>query len=421
MSEHTPYVQIIESLRKGIPPQRGVEHYSVGNEKLIDGVKQRHLSGVGDRGIIRFVSGSWGAGKTHFFRLLQDFAFHDDCLVSNVELDVNNAALNKFERVFYSILSNVKTPTYYTKDQSAGIAPFGIVLQESLHFLGEGNRELKQEVPYETYSKACETLMANHGIDIDFKKIVQKYWETFLPESPEPAIVNQTRGELLQWFAGEGTVGSYRKRFGVSKMVSKENAKLMLQSLSEFVRLCGYRGLLILFDEAERAYSIMRKSSLRDAHNNLLSLINNVESLKGLFLIYATTPDFYTDPKHGIVIYGALATRIGKPEPRPPRALDVIWNLDHIETSLEEFQQAAGKICEIYTKAYPEATKDLPKPEEMSAMVSELSEIHPSLSAVRFWRLLVTALIQHFDDRLEGEVRSTEQLYDDVMDRLRED
>jgi len=106
--------QVVESLRKGIPPQRGVDLYSVGNEKLIDGIKKYHLSGIGDRGIIRFVSGSWGAGKTHFFRLLREVAFQHDCLVSNVELDLNSAALNKFERVFYAIVSRIQTATYYS-------------------------------------------------------------------------------------------------------------------------------------------------------------------------------------------------------------------------------------------------------------------------------------------------------------------
>ena len=56
--------QVIESLRKGVPPQRGVDLYSVGNEKLIDGVKRFHLWAISDGGIIRFVSGSWGAGKS---------------------------------------------------------------------------------------------------------------------------------------------------------------------------------------------------------------------------------------------------------------------------------------------------------------------------------------------------------------------
>lgn len=413
--------QVVESLRRGIPPQRGVDLYSVGNEKLISGITKYHLSGISDRGIIRFISGSWGAGKTHFFRLLREVAFQNDCVVSNVELDLNSAALNKFERVFCAIVSHIVTGKYFLDHTALEAAPFGTVVRESLAFLATGTRDIGDEITHEQYTKASEALMADHAIDIDFKKMVQSYWETFLPESPEPTIVQQTRAEILQWFAGEGTVGSYRKRFGVTKMVSKENAKLMLQSLAGFIRLSGYRGLLILFDEAEQAYSVMRKTALRDAQNNLLSLINNIESLAGLFLVYATTPDFYTDPKHGIVTYGALSGRIGKPEQHHPRALDTIWNLDAVETTLDDYQTAAKKIRTVYASAFPEAESSLPTNEIVQEKVAELFRIHPALAAVRFWRLLVTALITDFDDHLEGESRSTEKLYDDVMARLRED
>ena len=294
------------------------------------------------------------------------------------------------------------------------------MVRESLAWLATGQRELPKEITYEQFSKAVEALMANHGIDIDFKKMIQEYWKTFLPEAPDPAIVEQTRGEILQWFSGEGPVGSYRKRFGVIKIVGKENSRLMLQSLAAFVCLSGYRGLVILFDEAEQTYSVMRKSALRDAHNNLLSLINNIESLPGLFLVYATTPDFFTDPKHGIITYGALSGRIGKPEQHRSRALDTIWNLDAVDTTLQDYQAAANKILDIYHQAFAEAVT-LPSPDDVARKVAELFRIHPSLAAVRFWRLLVTALITDFDDHLEGEPRSTEKLYDDVMDRLRED
>lgn len=413
--------QVVESLRKGIPPQRGVDLYSVGNEKLIDGIKKYHLSGIGDRGIIRFISGSWGAGKTHFFRLLREVAFQSDCLVSNVELDINSAALNKFEKVFYAIVSHVLTPAHNTEQTTLEAAPFGTVVRESLAYLATASRALDSQVTYEQYTKASEALMADHGIDIDFKKMVQKYWETFLPEGAEPTIVEQTRAEILQWFSGDGTIGNYRKRFSVSKMVNKENAKLMLQSLAGFVRLSGYRGLLILFDEAEQSYSSMRKSQLRDAQNNLRSLIDNIESLTGLFLLYASTPDFYFDPKHGIVTYGALSGRIGKPEQRHPRALDTIWNLDAVETTLADYQAAANKIRAIYATAFAEASATLPAEKELQDKVAELFRIHPSFAALRFWRLLVTALITDLDDRLEGEARPTEQLYDDVMARLKEE
>lgn len=421
MDKRIVATQVVESLRKGIPPQRGVDLYSVGNEKLIDGIKKYHLSGIRDRGIIRFLSGSWGAGKTHFFRLLREVAFQCDCLVSNVELDLNSAALNKFEKVFYAIVSHVLTPTYYSEQGLVEAAPFGTVLRESLAYLATGTRSIANEITYEQYAKASQLLMGNHAIDIDFKKLVRHYWQTFLPESAEPAIVEQTRGEILQWFSGEGTVGQYRKRFGVSKMVSKENARLMLQSLAGFVQQAGYRGLVILFDEAEQAYSVMRKSALRDAQNNLLSLINNIESLSGLFLLYATTPDFYTDPKHGIITYGALSGRIGKPEQRPPRALDIIWNLDAVETTLADYQAVANKIRSIYATAFPSAEASLPTEAAVQETVAKLFSIHPSLAAIRFWRVLVSAVITDLDDHLEGEVRDTNQLYDDVMARLKEE
>lgn len=412
--------RIIESLRRGLPPQRGTSDYAVGHEKLIEGVRRFHLTGIADKGIIRFISGSWGAGKTHFFRLMREQAFESGCLVSGVELNVNDAPLNKFERVFYSIIHNIVTPNYFKGESQALAAPFGIALREALVYLSTGEHGQPQEVTHEDYATACEKLMACSAIDIDFRKIVKNYWETYLPEAPDPAIVDQKRDELLQWFSGEGTIGQWRKNFGVNKLVSKDNAKLMLQSLAAFVQLVGYRGLVILFDEAEMSYSIMRKSALKDAHNNLLHLINNISELPGLFLLYATTPDFYTDPKHGIVIYGALAGRIGKPDDRPPKALGNVWNLDAINFSLNEYKEAARKIRKIYALAYPGVEGELPGETEVNSFIEELHDLHPTLSQVQFWRVLTASTVKFLDDAMQGESFATPQTYRDVMNDLRE-
>jgi hypothetical protein len=352
---------------------------------------------------------------------LREIAFQSDCLVSNVELDNNSAAMNKFQSVFAAIIRQISTPSFYAGHTILEAAPFGTVVRESLAWLATGTRNIGDEASHEQYTKATETLMSDHSIDIDFKKMIQKYWETFLPEAPDKAVIEQTRGEILQWFSGEGTVGSFRKRFGVGKIVSRENAKLMLQSLAGFVRLSGYNGLLILFDEAEQEYSVMRKSARHEAHNNLLSLINNIESLPGLFLIYATTPDFYTDPKHGIVIYGALSGRIGKPEDRHPRALDIIWNLDAVETKLKEYQDASCKIRSVYIIAYPDAESALPDEIFVRQRTEDLYKKYPQTERMRFWRLLVAALVTDFGDHLDGETRTTDNLYDDIMDRLRDE
>lgn len=413
--------QIIESLRRGLPPQRGTSHYAVGHEKLLSGIRKRHLEGLSDKGIFRFVSGSWGAGKTHFFRLLREEAFESNCLVSVVELNVNEAPLNKFERVFFQIVRNIVTPNYFAGEAQNSVAPFGIVLREALVYLSTGRHAQPQEVNHEDFITASEKLMACEAIDIDFRKVVKAYWETYLAESPDPAMMDQKRDEILQWFSGEGSIGQWRKSQSVNKIVSKDNAKLMLQSLAAFIQLVGYSGLVILFDEAEMSYSIMRKSALKDAHNNLLHLLNNVSELAGLFLIYATTPDFYTDPKHGIVIYGALAGRIGSPSDRSPKALENVWNLNALDFEIEHYQEAANKIREIYLVAYPGVEADILSQGKLKSCVSQLYDAHPRLSQVKFWRVLTATTVRLLDDSLDGDEASAIEVYQDVMTDLRED
>jgi len=412
--------QIIEQLRRGLPPQKGTKQYAVGHEELLGGIRKFHLNGIADTGIFRFVSGSWGSGKTHFFRLIREEAFEAGCLVASVTLNASEAPLSKFEKVFASIIRNIVTPSYFNEEAPTSASPFGIVLQEALVFISAGKHAKPKEISHENYTRACEKLMSCSAIDIDFRKIVQKYWETFLPEAPDPALIDQKRDEILQWFSGEGTIGQWRTTMGVNKLVSRENAKLMLQSLAEFVKLVGYKGLAILVDETEMSYSIMKRSQLKDAHNNLLHLLNNIPDLKGLFLLYATTPDFYDDPKYGIVTYGALASRIGKPGDHPPKPLENVWNLDAIDFQLAHYQESARKIREIYKTAYADAAAQLPDENILNTKVAELHSLHPSLSQVRFWRVLIASTVKILDYAHQGDHIATPIIYRDVMSDLRE-
>ena len=416
-------IQIIESLRNGIPPRRGIDKYTVGYKKLIDGIRKYHLSNIQNIGKIRFVSGSWGSGKTHLFRLITDMGFQENCVISNVELKVDEAPLNKFELVFASIIRNIYTATYYYENQFNDINPFGLLLKEALKKLAGLTSDYEDSITEEQFSKAVENLMNCKGIDIDFKKIIHHYWKTYLEDkiySNEEAM-EKIREEIFQWFVGEGSISHYRKRYEVNKIISRQNSKIMLKSLVEFIKLIGYKGLIILFDEAEQSYSVMRKSALREAHNNLLTLINNIENVPGIFLIYATTPDFYTDQKHGIVLYGALASRIGKPEQKPPSALDNIWNLDATTPKLEDYQEAAKKIRNIYIKAYADAENKILNEEATDRLIENLYSEHSKIAPVRFWRIMVTALIRKFDSQLEGEDYPDDKLYYDIMEKLRED
>ena len=405
---------IIEELRMGIPPSRFVSLYSVGEDQFLDGVRQRHLESASAAGRIRFISGSWGAGKTHFLRLLREKAFEANYLVATVELSRDETPFNKFEEVFYRIIRSITSPEMYQAGDLGRANAFAEVLHLAL--AGPDSTEITPE----RIQQAREALFAEDAIDIDFRRMIGHFWRTYLPEAADPATVADEQGQILQWFAGEGTIGSYRSRFGVQKVVNRANARLMLQSLSQFVRHIGYRGLVILLDEAEMSYSVMQKSNLKQAHNNLLHLINGIEESAGMLLVYAATPDFYGDDHHGIVKYGALAQRIGRPEDKPPRPLDRVWNLDAVETTKDHYTGAAKRIRDIYLRSTLPSEKLLSE-DDLVTTVGKLVDEHPEFSAVSTWRVVVTGTVHVLDATAGGEPLpgTPEQLHDDIMSQLR--
>jgi len=262
-------------------------------------------------------------------------------------------------------------------------------------------------------------LFADTGIDVDFRRLVAAYWDTFLPDAGDELALQDTRSRILQWFTGEGG-SAYRTLYGVQKGIDRGNARLMLQSLCRFTCHVGYRGLVVLLDEAEMAYSVMRRADLKQAHNNLLHLINGIDESEGAFLIYAATPDFFVDDRYGIVNYGALAQRIGRPELRVPNALDRVWNLDALKASPDDYVSAASKIREIYLLADAEAEERVMPDAALQHYVAELVAMHPEFSHISTWRVVVTGTVQALDRGESGEREQlVQEAYDDVMARLR--
>ena len=417
---------VITSLRKGIPPQRGFQLYSVGHEKLIKGVKKHHMSQIANQGLILFINGSPGAGKTHLFRLLREIALEHNCLVSSVELRAKETPFSKLEKVFSSIVRNIQTPAMYENGTAPEAEPFARVLDEALSLRVTGVKEPVGKITPDEYNVARQALMEHSGINVDFKKIVAKYWETYVPDRPfsHETVRDEIRGEALQWFSGEGTEATFRTKFEVNKMVNGGTARTMLQSLAGFVGFTGYRGLMILFDEATQAYQLMQPNERPHAYSNLLHLVNDIEALPGLFLVYATTPGFYTDHKYGILLHEALASRIGKLKNRPPRPMETVWNLDEAKIGLDDYKQAAAKIRDVYKEANEDEEEDLdsrlPSQQNLAGFVEDLATQHGQTAIPRFWRVLTPALIEYFEDYLEEEVRPAEEVYMGVMETLAE-
>ena len=110
--------------------------------------------------------------------------------------------------------------------------------------------------------------MANDGIDIDFRRAVTKYWETFLPEGGDQGALNDIRGTLLQWFSGEGTIGTFRPRFGILKLINKENRNAKNSEVSIFSDIKNFdKYLKPLINDFE--YSFFKEFN-QNANQNIL-------------------------------------------------------------------------------------------------------------------------------------------------------
>jgi hypothetical protein len=422
-------LDIVESLRSGIPPKRFVSSYSVGTDQFVQDVRRRQLETSSSRGRIRFLSGHWGAGKTHLLRLLREAAFEAGYLVANVELNVDQTPFHHFERVFFDIARNISSPELFAEGRPRS-APFGQILERAIiapplpgtSAPGSHPREDEGNGPaarVQAVTAAKALLLIEAGLDVDFRRLVAAYWDTFLPDAGDELTLEETRARLLQWFTGEGG-SAFRTRYGVQKGIDRSNARLMLQSLCRFALHLGYRGLLVLFDEAEMAYSVMRRSDLKQAHNNLLHLINGIDESEGAFLVYAATPDFFIDDRYGIVNYGALAQRIGRLEMRVPNALDRVWNLDAMKAAPEDYVTAAVKIRQIYLLADAEAEERVMSEAALRRYVADLVALHPEFSHISTWRVVVTGTVQALDRGESGEQeQAAPEAYSDVMARLR--
>jgi hypothetical protein len=166
----------------------------------------------------------------------------------------------------------------------------------------------------------------------------------------------------------------------------------------------------------------MRKSALKQAHNNLLHLINEIDASEGLFMVYAAVPEFYLDERYGIRTYGALSSRIGQPSEKPPKPLDTVWNIDALASTEGDYQAAASRIRDIYALAYPGDTETLVSDSALRDHVAALVAEHPEFANLSAWRLVITGTVEVLDQSLDGaELPKPAAHHTAIMERLGDD
>jgi hypothetical protein len=100
--------RVIESLRKGIPPDGFVRHFTVGRAFEIAQLIDRLDNAVPGAFLLK---ANYGCGKTHLLRFIREYALEKGVAVSAVTLDCKGAVrFNRMDQVFGAICRSIEIP-----------------------------------------------------------------------------------------------------------------------------------------------------------------------------------------------------------------------------------------------------------------------------------------------------------------------
>ncbi len=293
---------IIEELRKGSVPVEYVPFFTVGRKNWLDFIGDdldHYISQGGSK--VRFISGDYGDGKTHFMSLIQHIAMDRGFAVSFVVL-TREVPIHKFETVYQTIVKQLKGNFSGTGIRS--------MLVNWLEKLSQTIMQGKKEDIEKNQTQLVGELREIQGMDINFvNALIALVNNRFSSASEEDEDLRDSAREvLLHWFEGGKVTKKELKPFQIYEFLNKTNSKQFLNSLILFLRYTGHQGLILLMDEMETV--VAQSASIRNAaYENVRLLIDNSESSEYLHIFFSIIPDVLISEK-GFKSYDALWSRI---------------------------------------------------------------------------------------------------------------
>jgi hypothetical protein len=294
---------IIESLRRGTVPVDHVPYFTVGRDRWLSIIEDDLANYIAAGGAkVRFLSGDYGDGKTHFLSLIQHLVQHEGFAVSFVVL-TREVPMHKFELVYQEIVSRLST--------APGRMGIRALLTHWLETLQPQLGEPDEAARTTSLQGIAETLKDLEGMDVNFAQgLISLIQRRYLPlaEGETPEDREQALELLYQWFEGGRLSKRELRPFQIFEALNKNNSKRLLLSLIAFLLHLGYQGLILLLDELETVMG--QSASVRNAaYENVRLLIDNAEQAHHLHVFFSIIPDVILAEK-GFRSYDALWSRV---------------------------------------------------------------------------------------------------------------
>ncbi|MFN3151819.1 BREX system ATP-binding protein BrxD [Bremerella sp.] len=300
---HRDIQHVFESLRKGLVPERGIDAFAVGIEKLRGEMERQLDLAKNGEGTIKFLRGGYGCGKTFMARLALLDAQEKGFATSFVVVSDNDLRFHRFDDVYRKVMIELGT-NVCPRGAMGDILDRWIARVEDA-LIAAGEDEDADDFDQKVRKRIDEDLASLTGGQApqDFVRVVQ----TIFDLKQEGNVAEA--GSLISWLCGSGNVAaSAKKRAGIKGDITSRDALDYLRGVLEIVKAAGYKGLVIAIDEAETILR-MRKDSRHKSLNGIRQIADAAGSYPGLLWVFTGTPEFF-DTRQGVAGLAPLHDRI---------------------------------------------------------------------------------------------------------------
>lgn len=391
----------VEDFKRGTTPVDAVEQLNVGREVWHDGTLFYLDKFVPkDRGVVRFVMGRYGEGKTHFLYLTAKAALDKHYVVTYVSAE--RANLDRFDFVYRELVASLRTPDmpndlkYNFKTTTNGLKNIldnWVEEQRIRHSLDVREADEIDDATSSKIRSDIDSLDRERIWDAGFRHAIQHYLANAMGGTEDGAEQNAT---ILQWLQGDPLPRALTKDFDVYEPIKAANSKDIFRSLVLMLKEFGFRGLVLLVDELERTLLQTPKARIK-AYQNIRQLLDNADKSGALatYVLCAITPELLHNDK-GFKEYDALIERIG-PVALPggtQKYIDkraIVIDLGLTPFDKPQLVELARKIRAIHADAMEWEASERVTDEVITTFVEEL---HPREVEISKPRLLVRAMTQ---------------------------
>ncbi len=288
--------KLLKCLKTGVVPLQGIHAIQVGRHNEIKAIIN-DLDEIRDGSTsLRFIIGEYGSGKTFLLSLAKELAHVKNICVCNVDLSP--------EKRLYSTKGHAKR-TYSD-----------LVRSLSTRYRPEGG----------ALRLIIETYLSNIDINDIYKNLDELKFYAFGPDFISVLLAyklgfdsddNFKINAAFKWISGEyNTKSEARQDLNVRNIIQDDNYYSALKVINVFLRIAGYSGMLIHFDEMVNLLRISHTQTRKNNYEQILMMVNDLlqSNLSNIGVYFSGTPDFLTNEFRGLYAYEALKGRLKENE-----------------------------------------------------------------------------------------------------------